>query len=209
MPLAKENPMHLGELAKLPIRFRKERYAVIKLLDTPSTDLGKIEVMFRINGAQMTKAKQAFGNTHHLSLRPANLTPFHSSKKQPLAATEEQYVSALKNAQGGAWSTAAFIAKAGITRQGLKERRDNYTIVYWTDAKGHCSYPKWQFDANLQVLSEVRAVLALLRTHDTLYVLNKFLTPAIGDQGDSVLDMIQSGRGAEAVAYVKRSQENR
>ena len=113
-----------------------------------------------------------------------------------------EYVQGLKAAEGGAWSSAELEEKASISRQALKERRDSFGIVYWTDAKGHSFYPKWQFDANLRVLPEVREILRLMRTTDTTHVLNQFLAPSIGDAGESVLGLIKSGRGAEAVAWV-------
>jgi len=114
-----------------------------------------------------------------------------------------QYVKALKEAEGGAWSSAEYEKIAEISRQALKQRRDNFSIVYWTDAKGHCWYPKWQFDRNSQVLPEVRESLELLRTHDTYQVLTTFLVPAVGDGGESPLHLIQSGHGAEAVEFVR------
>ena len=111
------------------------------------------------------------------------------------------YVRSLKNAEGGAWTSAEFEKITGISREALRQRRNAFTIVYWTDARGHCSYPKWQFDANMQVLPEVREILGLLKTHDTLSVLMTFLVPAVGDAGNSPLHLIQAGRGCEAVDF--------
>ncbi|MEO6002290.1 MAG: hypothetical protein ABIZ04_21175 [Opitutus sp.] len=118
-------------------------------------------------------------------------------------AAVAEYVQSLKDAEGGAWSTAEFVQRAGISRQALQERRDSFTIVYWTDAKRHCHYPKWQFDSNLQVNRYVRDILALLSTHDTLKVLTTFLVPSIGEPGVSALRLIQSGQGEKAFEYVR------
>jgi hypothetical protein len=96
---------------------------------------------------------------------------------------------------------------AHISRQALQERRANFTITYWTDAKGHCHYPKWQFDPDRRVLPHVRTILGLLHTHDTLRVLTTFLVPSIGEPGVSALSMIQDGRGDEAVAAVRALED--
>jgi hypothetical protein len=96
---------------------------------------------------------------------------------------------------------------AHISRQALHERRANFTIAYWTDAKGHCHYPKWQFDPDRRVLPHVQTILGLLHTHDTLRVLTTFLVPSIGEPGASVLSMIQDGRGDEAVAAVRARED--
>jgi hypothetical protein len=127
----------------------------------------------------------------------------------PAAVATVEYVQSLKDAEGGAWSTAEFVERAKISRQALQERRDTFAIVYWTDAKGHCHYPKWQFDSDLQVLSHVRMILALLHTHDTLRVLTTFLVPSIGEPGTSALKLIHAGRGAEAVAAVRSREDER
>ena len=120
-----------------------------------------------------------------------------------------EYVKSLKEAEGGAWSSAEYEKIAEISRQALKQRRDNFSIVYWTDAKGHCWYPKWQFDMNNQVIPEVRQILELLSTHDTYHVLTTFLVPAIGNSGESPLHLIQAGRGADAVEFVRESINER
>lgn len=128
----------------------------------------------------------------------------HIGSPQPKeTAAAAEYVRSLKDAEGGAWSTAEFVDHAGISRQALQERRDSFAIVYWTDAKGHCHYPKWQFDSNLQVRREVREILTLLSTHDTLKVLTTFLVPSIGEPGVSAQHLIQSGKGEEAVEHVR------
>ena len=118
--------------------------------------------------------------------------------------TAEQiaYVQSLKDAEGGAWTSAEFEQITGLSREALRQRRNVFTIVYWTDVRGHCSYPKWQFDANMQVIKEVREILGLLKTHDTMHVLRTFLVPSIGDAGESVLQLIRSGRGSLAVEHV-------
>ena len=127
--------------------------------------------------------------------------------KLPVNDPAGEYVQSLKDAEGGAWSTAEFMELAHISRQALQERRANFTIAYWTDAKGHCHYPKWQFDPDRRVLSHVRTILGLLHTHDTLRVLTTFLVPSIGEPGVSALSMIQDGRGDEAVAAVRALED--
>ena len=91
----------------------------------------------------------------------------------------------------------------GISSQALAQRREAFKIVYWTDIRGHCFYPKWQFNADMKVRPEVIEILGDLRTRDTVHVLMKFLVPSIGDAGESVLDLILSGRGKEAIEYVQ------
>lgn len=122
---------------------------------------------------------------------------------------QRQYLKSLKEAEGGAYTSAEYEQLADITRQALKRRRDSFTVVYWTDAKGYCWYPKWQFDGNNQVLPEVRAILELLHTHDTWHALTTFLVPAVGDIGQSPLDLIRAGRGAEAIAFVRNVANER
>jgi hypothetical protein len=123
------------------------------------------------------------------------------ASKQSAAAAE--YVRSLKEAEGGAWSSQEFSERADITRQALQERREAFSMVYWTDAKGHCHYPKWQFDSNLQVHPHVREILGILHTHDTLRVLTTFLVPSIGEPGVSPLQLIQAGKGPKAVSQVR------
>ncbi len=125
------------------------------------------------------------------------------------ATSASEYVQALKNGNGGAWSAAEIVERAKISRQALRERRDTFAVVYWTDAKGCCHYPKWQFDADLQVLPPVRAILALLRTHDTVRVLTTFLVPSIGEPGTSPLQLIRAGRGKEAVVAIRSREKGR
>lgn len=120
-----------------------------------------------------------------------------------------QYITSLKQAEGGAYRSTEYEELADISRQALKQRRDSFSIVYWIDAKGHCWYPKWQFDGNNQVLPEIRQILQLLHTHDTLHVLSTFLVPAVGDAGESPLHLIRKGCGAVAVEFVGTSVNER
>jgi len=124
-------------------------------------------------------------------------------------AAARQYIKSLKDAEGGAYTSAEYEQLAGIVRRALKERRDHFAIAYWTDVKGGYRYPKWQFDANHQVRPEVREILKLLRTHDTWHVLATFLVPAMGDSGESPLHAIRAGRGGEAIAFVRRMVNER
>jgi hypothetical protein len=137
----------------------------------------------------------------HLATNPAS--------DSPAAGSTVEYVQSLKEAEGGALSTDEFVERAKISRQALQDRRATFAIVYWTDAKGQCHYPKWQFDSDMQVLPHVRMILALLHTHDTLRVLTTFLVPSIGEPGTSALKLIHAGRGEEAVAAVRSREDER
>ena len=97
--------------------------------------------------------------------------------------------------------------RLGITREALRQRRESFSIVYWTDPKGHCHYPVWQFTPEMHVKDGVRAVLRWLRSHDTTLVLSRFLVPFIGDTPRCVIDLIDYGRGAEALAYITKPRE--
>jgi hypothetical protein len=124
-------------------------------------------------------------------------------------ADRASYVRSVKEAEGGAWNSQECEELMNLSRSDLKQLRDSFAIVYWTDDRGDCSYPKWQCDTKHRVLEPVREILHLLRTHDTLKVLTTFLVPAVGDAGESPLHLIQEGRSAEAIAFVRGIVEER
>ncbi len=126
-----------------------------------------------------------------------------------LTPSARAYEKSLKQAEAGALSQTRLMKRIGVSEEELRRRRDSFTIVYWTNSQGRSWYPKWQFDGEFQVLPDVRRILRLLRTHDTLHVLATFLVPAIGDAGVSPLQLIREGRGADAVAFVRSLVDQR
>lgn len=128
--------------------------------------------------------------------------------RKPTASQQGEYVRELKASSGGAYSTAELVEMTGLTRQGLAVRRDKFQIVYWTDPKGHCFYPKWQFDAEMKILPGVQQVLGLLKSHDTLHVLMKFLVPS-SPQGKSIQGLIAHGESEKALSLIENSLKER
>lgn len=129
-----------------------------------------------------------------------------TSKNRQVEA--EQYVQSLKAARWGAWSSEETEEHLGVNKLRLKELRNSFSIVYWTDSNGRCFHPIWQFTGTLKVKSRVKEILQILSTHDTTLVLSRFLVPYIGDAGESVIELIDSGRGKQAVEYVRGLQDN-
>lgn len=103
-------------------------------------------------------------------------------------------------AEGGAWHEADLL-RQGYTIERLAKARKTFGIVSWRDRFGGWHYPRWQFDAELNVLPSVVEILRLLRSFDSLYVLGQFLRPIARKK--TLIQMIRSGRGDKAVALVR------
>ena len=115
----------------------------------------------------------------------------------------QKYVQELREAYGAAYKSSELEEELQITRQALKKRREQLSIVYWTDPQGHCHYPRWQFNDEFVVYPEVKEILHVLNSHDTTLVLQKFILPVVGESNQSVIDLIRSGKGKGAVQNVK------
>lgn len=121
-----------------------------------------------------------------------------SRPRNPWRDTPENHPN-LVLAEGGAWHDRELFER-GWSVAKLAGARRSFGIVAWRDRFGGWHYPKWQFDANLQVLPHVIRIVRLLRTRDALRVISHFLTSCRGQP--TCLDLIRTGRGARAFARV-------
>ena len=98
---------------------------------------------------------------------------------------------------GGAWHEPE-LRRWKHSPRSLAGARKRFEILAWRDRFGGWHYPKWQFGADGRVLPEVAAIVRMYRSRDVLYVMSQFL---YSEQGHKpLIELIQSGRGAEAVA---------
>lgn len=176
---------------------RKSRYVLVDLGKTPKPGVRGPSEWRAPNPRLVTDVKK-------IRELVAGLRAQEPRARESIAGQSDAYVRELKAAGGGAYSTLELAEKTGLTRQGLAVRRGKFQIVYWTDPKGHCFYPKWQFDTEMKILPGVQQVLGLLKSHDTLHVLMKFLVPST-PQGKSVRDLIAQGESERAVSFVENS----
>lgn len=107
-------------------------------------------------------------------------------------------------ARGGAWREAEMIRR-GYTVGELTRERRGCGLIAWRDRYGGWHYPKWQFGPDGRVLPEVRSILRLFRSRDSLYVMSQFLVP--NDRGKKLIDLILGGHGAAAVAAAEKEAE--
>ena len=89
----------------------------------------------------------------------------------------------------------------GYERVSLAAARKNFSILAWQDRFGGWHYPTWQFDAKFSVRPDVVEILRLFRSRDSLYVISNVVFPL--DSKYSLLDLIRSGKGGEAVTRVR------
>jgi len=98
---------------------------------------------------------------------------------------------------GGAWHEPE-LRRWKHSPRSLAAARKRFEILAWRDRFGGWHYPKWQFGADGRVLPEVAAIVRMYRSRDVLHVMSQFL---YSEQGHKpLIELIQSGRGDEAVA---------
>jgi len=129
-----------------------------------------------------------------------------ASSPNPDLARRREFIRALKEAEGGAYSGAELGEHLQTSRQSLGGRRGAHTIIYWTDTRGQAFYPKWQFDEEFKVVSGIGTIVKLLNTDDTLHVLATFLVPAAALNDQTVLQLIRENRIEQAIQHVESSR---
>jgi hypothetical protein len=106
-----------------------------------------------------------------------------------------EHYPAVVMAEGGALCESELKA-VGYTEGELARLRRSYGVLAWRDRFGGRHYPKWQFDPKWRVITGVRDVLRIFRSHDVLYVMTQFIIRRDGQP--SLLRLIRWGRANRA-----------
>jgi hypothetical protein len=141
---------------------------------------------------------------HGMANKPSRKTqPASASSPNPDLARRREFIRALKEPEGGAYSGRKLGEHLQASRQSLAERRGAHAIVYWTDIRGQAFYPKWQFDEEFKVIPGIGTIVKLLNSDDTLHVLATFLVPATALNDQPVLQLIRENRTEQAIQHVE------
>jgi hypothetical protein len=116
---------------------------------------------------------------------------------------EEQIITELQAAEGGAWSGAELRKEFGLSLADLRRRRAKYLIVYWQDARGVYFYPHWQFRRNGVLLPGVAQVLQIFRSKDQWRIMRYFLAPRQQLSGRRPLDLLRAGEIVKVLNHAR------
>jgi hypothetical protein len=118
-----------------------------------------------------------------------------------------ELVRALAEAEGESFSLEEAAALLKISSDQLVTHIRDRRVVAWTDHGGHPRLPRWQFENN-GLLTGIRQVLEIFRSHDEWRVMRYFLSKRQSLNNQRPLDLLRAREVGKVIVHAQAHFED-